>query len=250
MLKRFLVATFAMAASAAFADVTTSADLLGPEDGGTQPPVGVIAIDVLVDADADDVWTAGGLRGDVTAAGQALGVALRYGPGDDPNTPRSEQLFNPGTGNRFVTFLTKPRVRDGAGRYTNAGAGIAGRYSPTGALEEATATTINAAWFANPPEGPNSPSADGAVARVSLDVANVIALPDFQGFVVGLPSAATGPIIFQSSTDDGPNTGSVSASFDNPTISGVDWAVWYTVVPEPASLALIALGGPAAFRRR
>ena len=164
MLKRFLAATFAMAASAAFASVTTSVDLLDAGDGGTQPPAGVIAIDVFVDASTDDVWTAGGIRGLVTAAGSALNVSLRYAPNDDTNTPRAEQLFNPGTANRFTTFLTKPRVRDGAGRYTNAGAGVAGRYSPTGPIETATATELNAAWFASPPETSTSLPA-GATMR-------------------------------------------------------------------------------------
>lgn len=249
MLKRFLAATFAMAATAAFASVTTSVDLLDPSDGGNQPPAGVIAIDVFVDASADDVWTAGGLRGLVTAAGQGLNVSIRYAPTDDANTPRAEQLFNPTTANRFSTFLTKPRGRDVAGRYNNAAAGIAGRYSPTGPIETATATEVNAAWFASPPETSTSPSVDGYIARVALNVADVAALPLFEAFHVGAPSAATGPIIFQSSTDEG-SAGTVSASFDNPQISGVDWAVWYTLVPEPASLALLALGGLAAFRRR
>lgn len=250
MLKRFLAATFAIAAASAYANVTTSVDLVDASDGITMPPAGVIAIDVMVDADPTDVWTAGGLRGVVTPGGQALGVALRYAGTDDTNTPHDDRLFNPGTANRFSTFFSKPKNRDANGRYTNGAAAVAGRYSPTGPLETSTASEINIAWFASPPESSTSPSADGAVARVSLDVAGVMALPDFDGFVVGAPGAATGPIIFQSSTDDPNAAGTVSASFDNPTISGLDWAVWYNVIPEPASLALLALGGLVALRRR
>lgn len=251
MLKRFLATVLMVAGASAYASVTTTVDLLDPTDGGTQPPAGVTCVDVFIDTiNANgSAWTAGGLRGVVTAAGQAAGVSIRYAPTDDANTPRAEQLFNPGTANRFSTFLTKPRGRDVAGRYNNAGAGIAGRYSPTGPIETATATEINAAWFASPPETSTSPSFDGYIARVALNVADVVALPLFEGFHVGAPSAATGPIIFQSSTDEN-IPGTVSASFDNPQISGLNWAVWYTLVPEPASLALLALGGLAAFRRR
>lgn len=243
MLKRFLAATFAMAATAAFASVTTSVDLLDPSDGGTQPPAGVIAIDVFVDASPDDVWTAAGLRGLVTAAGQALNVSLRYGPGDDANTPRAEQLFNPGTANRFSTFLTKPRGRDVAGRYNNGGAGIAGGYNPTAPIETATSTEINAAWFANPPETASSPGVDGYIARVALNTAG-ISLEIGAG--TNVPQGAT--VIFESVGFDSGVAGTVSAAFDQPTPSGINWYVWY--IPEPASLALLGLGALAFIRRR
>lgn len=249
MLMRILAVSAVAVASSTFADVTTTVDLVDASDGITLPPAGVVAVDVLVDVGADDVWTAGGLRGFVTPAGQGLGVALRYAGTNDSNTPHDDRLFNPGAGNRFSTFFSKPRNRDTAGRYTNGAAAVAGRYSPTGPIETSTATEVSIAWFASPPEGSQSPSADGAIARIALDVSGVEALPEFGGFVAGALGAATGPIIFQSSTDQG-DPGTVSATFDVPVIVGIDWAVWYNVIPEPASLTLLILGGIAALRRR
>lgn len=245
MLKRFLAAAFVAVGASAYAAVTTSVDMLDPTDGGTQPPAGVTCIDVSIDTinAAGSAWTAGGLRGVVTAAGSAAGVSIIYGPGDDPNTGRAEQLFNPGTGNRFVTFLTKPRTRDGAGRYTNAGAGIAGGYNPTAPLETATPTEINAAWFASPPESAASVGVDGYVARVSLNTAGV---SQEIGAGAVVPDGAV--VIFESVGATGGAAGTVSAAFDQATPTGLNWFVWY--VPEPASLALLGLGALAFIRRR
>lgn len=254
MLKRFLATVLMVAGASAYASVTTSVDLVDPTDTWvnvsgvtlpvTQPPAGVTCIDVFIDTiNANgSAWTAAGLRGVVTAAGQAAGVTIRYASGD-PNTPRAEELFDPGTNNRFVTFLTKPQRRDAAGRYNNGGAGIAGGYNPTAPVETATSTEINAAWFASPPETASSPGVDGYIARVALNTAGIsLEL----GAGTDVPQGAT--VIFESVGFDSGVAGTVSAAFDQPTPSGINWFVWY--IPEPASLALLGLGALAFIRRR
>lgn len=245
MLKRFLATVLMVAGASAYASVTTTVDLLDPTDGGNQPPAGVTCIDVFIDTinENGSAWTAGGIRGVVTAAGQAAGVTIRYAPTDDGNTPRAEQLFNPTTANRFSTFLSKPRGRDVAGRYNNGGAGIAGGYNPTAPVETATSTEINAAWYAAPPETATSPGVDGYIARVALNTAGIsLEL----GAGTSVPQGAT--VIFESVGFDSGAAGTVSAAFDQPTPSGINWFVWY--IPEPASLALLGLGALAFIRRR
>ncbi|MCC6361056.1 MAG: hypothetical protein IT450_20130 [Phycisphaerales bacterium] len=225
------------------ADVTTWVDLVDPSDNIPQPPPGIISVDVMVDVSLDDLWAASGLRGLITPIGEAESVSIRYAAiPDDPNTPGPDNLFNPGLSDRFITFFSMDRRRGSNGRYTNAGAAYAGRYSPTGPLPVATSHEINLTWFQSPPES-DRVSGIGAVGRVSLDVAALLEAHPAAEFVVGAPETANGPIIFLSTTDEG-TPGTVSASWNNPNITGVDWAVWY--VPEPASVVLLVL----AFARR
>lgn len=225
--------------SLSFADVVHSIDLVDPSDPITQPPPGVISVDIRVDVDPNDMWQAAGLRGVVTPQGQNLGVTIRYGPGDDPNTAYHEELLNPGTANRFVTFFTRPRSgRNSQTRYESAGAALAGRYAPTWPVETATANEINVVWFKSPPEDEWPPGIDGYIARVSLDVSALLESDPGVAFEVGDPGSATAPVIFSSFTEnDGPGT--VSATWTFPLPTGFDWAIWY--VPEPGALTLLAL---------
>ncbi|GMU83828.1 MAG: hypothetical protein AMXMBFR47_36980 [Planctomycetota bacterium] len=231
-----------------FGGIWTSVDLLDPSDGGAQPPPGILCVDVLIDA-AGDVWTAGGMRAFVTPMGLAEGITIRYSAiPDDPNTPHREYLLNPSPDERFVTFLTKPRGRDDDVRYTDGGAAIAGAFMPSGLFETASETELNAAWYASPPEGPGSPSVDGAVARVAIDASMFLSRhPLFEAFHVGPPRSATGPILVESSTDEGVD-GTINVGFDTPTPNGTDWAVWYTEIPEPSSAVFLSLG-IVVFRR-
>ncbi|MCC6359661.1 MAG: hypothetical protein IT450_13025 [Phycisphaerales bacterium] len=238
-----VLSLFALGAAVrVYSSVTTRVDLLDSSDGGAQPPPGILCVDELIDVSRDDVWTAGGMRAFVTPAGLLDGVTIRYSAvPDDPNTPHIETLLSPGTADRFVTFVTQPRERDAESRYVTSGAQVAGRFSPTGPIERATGTEFNAAWFATPPPNSTSPSVDGAVARVAIDISMLLANhPLFEAFHVGDPETATGPIILESSTTEG-IFGTVNASFDAVHIQGIDWAVWYTEVPEPASIVLLSL---------
>lgn len=238
-----VLSLFALGAAVrGYSSVTTMVDLVDSSDGGAQPPPGILCIDELIDVDPDDVWTAGGMRAFVTPAGLLDGVTIRYSAvPDDPNTPHIEYLLNPGTADRFVTFVSQPRERDGESRYIDSGARVAGRFSPTAPIETATGTELNAACHPWPPITSTSPSVDGAVARVAVDVSTLLANhPLFEAFHVGDPDAATGPIILESSTNEGA-PGTVNACFDSAQIQGIDWAVWYTEVPEPGSFVLLSL---------
>ncbi|GMU83491.1 MAG: hypothetical protein AMXMBFR47_33610 [Planctomycetota bacterium] len=225
------------AGTAASASVSLSVDLVDPADGITQPPPGVIAIDILADLSPDDGWVAAGFYGLVTPLGQAEGVTLRYAPDNEPNNPSPEYLLNPGTANRFVTFITRPRLRDGDIRYTIAGAAIAGAYATGGPVAVADPLELDVRWFTSAPEPP--PSVDGAIARISLDVSALLDSHPGAAFATGRPADATGPIIFQSEHPSGGGLGTVSVSYDDPTVHGLDWAVWY--VPEPAPLACLLI---------
>ncbi|GMU83829.1 MAG: hypothetical protein AMXMBFR47_36990 [Planctomycetota bacterium] len=231
------------AAVRVYSSVTTMVDLLDSSDDGAQPPPGILCVDELIDMSRDDVWTAGGMRAFVTPAGLLDGVTIRYSAvPDDPNTPHIETLLSPGTADRFVTFVSQPRERDAENRYVTSGAQVAGRFSPTAPIERATDTEFNAAWFPSPPPNSTSPSVDGAVARIAIDVSTLLANhPLLEAFHVGDPGAATGPIVLESRTNEGV-PGTVNASFDAVFFQGIDWAVWYTEVPEPSSVVLFSLG--------
>ena len=242
MLKRFLATVMMVAGTSAYAAITTSVDMVDPTDGIAQPPAGVTCVDVFVDTTnaAGSAWTASGLRGVVTAAGQAAGVAILYDEADS-NRP----LIQAGLDAKFLTTLSKPRGRDANGRWTLAGSAIAGRYNPTGPIHTQTATEINVAYFASPPENAQSLGVDGYIARVALSTAGV---PAGQTIGAGREAPAGATVIFQSVGAEAGVAGNVNAAFDAPAPTGINWSVWY--VPEPASMALLGLGALAFIRRR
>ncbi|MBI3847427.1 MAG: HYR domain-containing protein, partial [Planctomycetes bacterium] len=219
-------------ASAASASVTTTVDILDAGDGiANLPPSNVVVADVLVDVSDDDTWTASGV------AGLAMnGATLRYGTSLDPNNPVGPILTNPGTGQRFVTFFSKPRGRDADGRYTNGAAAAAGKYSPTGPTPVATTGEINVAFFASPPETAMSPSVDGAIFRVALDLPAGVTNSQVLLYTGSAPAGAT--VLFASAGSMG-DIGTVSASFDVPTVSGLDWGL-YIIGGPPANDACSA----------
>jgi PEP-CTERM motif-containing protein len=242
MSKRFLATAAAVAAaSVAMADQTLSVDIYGAGDGTTlENDPTLIVVDVLTDVSTGDSWTAGGFRG-VASGGASLVYAL------DPNTQQPD-LTDPGTNNRFVTFFNKPRGRDLNGRFTNGGAEAAGRYCPTGPTATTELTEVNVAFFASPPETIGSPTVDGAMFRAAIRLPAGI-LDNQVAIWVGNDPPPTHPnILFRSFCDNPGQGGSVGATFDNPTVLGGNWGL--SAIPEPASLALLALGGLLAIRRR
>lgn len=236
----------------AIATIVTDVNLLDPTDGVFLPPPGITCIDVIAITPntAGHAWTASGLRGRVTPEGIDLGVSILYAPGDDPNTPHYENLVNPGTENRFTTFLSRPRPRDGAARYTNGQAAPAGRYEPTGPIETVEPHAVNVAWFPSPPPSAQTIGVDGWIARIALDTSGISTPIGIGRSLSELPYRAT--LIFASDPrfHEGQPHGTVSASFDDPTPSGLNWYVWALWVPEPSTVMLLLISAVPALRRR
>lgn len=248
MLKRFLATAFAVAASSvALAQGTVTVDLLDAGETSGTIPANLRIVDVFVDIATTDVWTAGGIR-----ALTQSGAALQYWDSDANTAGVQPGLFNPGAANKFNTLLSKPRARDAAGRFTNAAAAAAGGYNPPAPTATATAGELNVAYFASPPETSTSPSVDGYVARIAVDISGVAGAPAGNtDWRVGEIPAGTpeSRIVLRSQPPSAgsQSPGTVLATFDVPAIAGISWGMYF--IPEPSSLALLALGALAIRRR-
>jgi hypothetical protein len=233
--------------SIALGQAVVSVDWLDPSDGGafTGMPANIRIVDVYVDVADSDVWTGGGIR--AIAEG---GATLAYFD-SDPTTPGTQPgLYNGGAANKFYTSLSKPRPRDGGGRFGNAGIELAGAYDPQGPSPTTTPNELNVRYAASPPESNDSPSVDGYVARIAIDVSGVAGFPsDFSMARVttidNIPQFAT--VVLRCVPLSAPFGTGVS-TFDDPNAAGISWAISFC--PEPTSAALLVFGGLAIVRRR
>lgn len=213
----FLAALLSACASAGRAEVTLSVDILGPDDGET-PPAGTLVLDISADLSVNDSWTATGLR-----LFAHNGAQIIYA--HDPNTT-DPILTNPGSANRFVTCLSRPRPRGGTARFENAAAAVAGDYCPTGpAPATATATELNAAYFAVPPQSSSSPSVNGAIARVALQANFCGAAPCCNARIFPPDQVPDGYLVFLECSCANGNSGMVAATFHVPATQGWSWVL-------------------------
>ena len=249
MLKhRFLIPAFiaSIVVGQAAAQSTISVDLL---DAGDEGFAGIPAfrrcVDIFVDIDVADVWTASGIR---LTAHQGASLFYDY----DPNFPPKFQppLFNPGVERKFATSLSRPRPRDANERFTNAGAAAAGAFDPPGALVVFESTELRAAYFASPPMSSGSPSVDGYIARIAVDVGAVVSDDEYSGWFAGdLADAPAGALIVLRSEPASAVAGTVFTTFDDPTLRGINWGLGY--VPEPSEVcAFIVVSAMMLSRKR
>ncbi|HEX5051937.1 MAG TPA: hypothetical protein VFZ65_09210 [Planctomycetota bacterium] len=206
--------------------VVLSVDRLDGADPGAPAPANLVVVDVFADVAPTDTWTASGLR-----ATTANGAVLRYGAGN--------ALVNPGLADRFVTCVSKPLARNANARFNAAAAAVAGRYDPTGPIATATTAEVNVAWFASPPATATSPSVDGYIARVVIDIGGVVGIDPATIVVApGLPPAGTvALLVSQPAPASSAVAGTVAATFDVPTLMGTNWCVY---APSCAGYALSA----------
>ena len=250
MFKRFLASAAALAScSIAFAQGTLSVDVLDPSETSGPIPDNTRIVDLFFDGVPTDVWTAGGFR----AAAENEATLIYFD--SDPVTPGLQPgLINGGVANKFTTSISKPRGRDAADRFTNAGVAVGGAFDLPGPIPDTRPDLVNVAYAVNPPETPGSASGDGYIARIAIDMSEVSEIPGFPksdyanwgaGPIGSIPSSAR--VVLRSIGVNQPG-GTAFSTFDVPALNFSSWAMWY--VPEPTSLALLALGGVVTIRLR
>lgn len=232
----------ALAAAAHGQIVSATVDILSPgEDGYGGLPANLVVIDYFVDVAETDVWIGAGTR--VLTENGATLVYADY----DPNTSGVQvTLINPGLNQRYTTSVSRPRVRNGNARFTNSGADIAGGY-PTAAAPATSPTHFEAWWTRFPPANPTTPSEDGYVARIAINLGAAGDRRDF--LLVSENPPPDGSIIYGRCVVPGFPWGWANATFDVPALGGRDWYL-FDPVPEPATFALLLCGAALLNRSR
>lgn len=222
----FVVATFLLAVRAT-GTVTITIDRLDSSDGGAQPPPNIVVVDVLVDLSADDVWTTAGF-----AANALDGARLVYAfDPPEPNIPYwRPRLANPGVLNRFVCCASKPSPRDSDQRFTAAGTEVGPHMCYAGGpLPYATPVHVDLSWWTTSPPTAGSPSVDGAIMRVAIDVSGNC--NGAQAQIFPWNQAPVGYLPVLESVCNLSENGTYVGTWRDPTWVGIRWGLY---VPGPA----------------
>lgn len=216
----WIVTVTALVARNVAGQAVVSVDTVDPSDGISQPPPGVVAFDVLVDIAPTDTWTAAGL---VSWTFEGARFRYNYVP-LDPNEPDwlYPDLIAPGVENRFVTFASRPRIRDADARFLDEGVAAAGQACMQPPFVLAQPTMLDIAWFRTPPAGPETPSFDGAIFRVALDVA-AACVPGDIVVAYDQPPPGWSPILLSTC---GNFLGTAVATFDHPQLVQITWGAY------------------------
>lgn len=234
-LKLLAVSGVSLSGRYAVAEITATVDKLDPSDGIPMPPPNLVIVDLAIDVTPDDAFAAMGINADAYG-----GAELQYAR--DPNgivIPTA-----PGIENRFVTFFSRPRLRDGNGRFGPAGeiAVTGGYYGGPGATFNAT--NVNAVSFVTIYE----PGRDGYVLRLALNLSSVTD-PAFRVDSPNIVVAASPPqgstVLLETSY---PGHHGVGVYSQNNLDAFLDFGVYG--IPEPASGVLLLILAGAALRRR
>lgn len=249
MRPKFLYGLFCdSAVGLAAAQSTVSVDLLDPAEWETPPPPNLRIVDVFADIWPNDVWYAAGIR-----ALTLNGARLLYHD-SEANTPGEQPgLVNPGLENQFTTFISQPRHRFSPARFTNCGAYPLGGYNPPAPNPTTSPQQLNVTYAATPPPSSTSPTVDGYIARLAIDISSVPSAPaDLNLWGAGPIPPPDATIVLSSVPPPPPGAqslGTLIATFDSQFFEGLNWHLWF--VPEPDSLSTVGCRAIILlFRRR
>ena len=227
-----LALTASFSASHVSAQSTFLIDALDTdENGGLPVPDDRYVVDVMMQVAPDDAWTAAGLR-------CLLYNGASFAYAHDPNS--TPLLLNPGTTDRYVTCLSKPRRRDGDARFLDASAAIPGALSSGWeSLYAAFPERLDVAWYGLPIQPMNSSGPSGAIARIAI-----VRTDRCAGHAAELwlnEDPPPGVVILHAWIDPASNWGNDCPGFstatqDQNTLFGTDWWVYIPAQPCPGDL--------------
>jgi len=193
----------------------------------TGGPAGRFVVDIEVTVDPNDAWTAGGVS---ASAGNGVSFVYATEPNDGGPIPTAPDL---GTGGRFVSFVSLPRGQTRNSRFRAGGAvSIAGAFHPAGRVGNLLPGLFNIAYLEFPP---TATQGSGFTTRLAWDVGGDVSRIVITTVDPGRDNTLSRVLIAHA-----------TRNFASPLTQIEFWVA----IPEPASLALLMLGGLFLIRGR